>query len=39
LADATLHLYLMRLEHLAMDPLLEPTARPRLRLRSAPVSS
>jgi glutathione S-transferase len=30
LADATLLPYVLRLEHLAMDPLLEPTARPRV---------
>ncbi len=30
LADATLLPYVLRLEHLGMDPLLEPTARPRV---------
>lgn len=30
LADATLLPYVLRLEHLAMDPLLDPSARPRV---------
>jgi glutathione S-transferase len=41
LADATVFPYVLRLEHLAMDPLLEPTARPRVadwlgRLKALP---